>query len=411
MRHEPTGSAFDKIALDICELQTVTPSGNRYILVVSDYFTHWAEAYALPDHKAETVCKKLVTEWIMRHGMPRQIHSDQGRDVDGKLMRAICDLLGCEKIRTTPYTPRSDGMVERLNRSILTMLAAYVNVALEDWDEKLPFVMASFRQCVHSSTEYTPNKLVYGREVNSPIDVTFPDARLKSNGKTCPSDYVDWLRRTLELSHKVVRDTSHRAMLRQKGQYDKKVRHQELHPGNVVMYYYKPMTRRKLDCAWVGPYVVRKVHDSITYEIAHLDKADKRTVHANDIKMCLFRLSDEQNAVWRRHLDECGINPATVPRVHKDNPNFLDEVIPPDSARAPPTPVQIQTPSGALPHTSHNGDAKVDPTVTGSQNDEMDVAVGEEATLPGAEREEAPLSFDLLRRSRRTKRAPNRLDL
>lgn len=68
--------------------------GNRYILVIVDYFTKWTEAFAIPDHEAETVAKKLVHEFICRLGVPIQLHSDQGRNFESALFSEMTKLLG-----------------------------------------------------------------------------------------------------------------------------------------------------------------------------------------------------------------------------------------------------------------------------------------------------------------------------
>lgn len=74
-------------------------------------------AFALPDHTAQTVADKLVTEFICKFGAPYRIHTDQGREFESELFCEICSLLGIAKSRTTPYHPQSDGMIERFNRT------------------------------------------------------------------------------------------------------------------------------------------------------------------------------------------------------------------------------------------------------------------------------------------------------
>lgn len=64
--------------------------GNRYILVASDYFTKWCEAYAIPNMEAKTIAKYLTREMFFRFSPPEALHSDQGRQFDGLLLKEIC---------------------------------------------------------------------------------------------------------------------------------------------------------------------------------------------------------------------------------------------------------------------------------------------------------------------------------
>ena len=57
----------------------------------------------------------------------------------------MCNLFRIEKTRTTPYHPQSDGMVERMNRTIQDMLAKYVAEHQRDWDVHLPMIMMAYR--------------------------------------------------------------------------------------------------------------------------------------------------------------------------------------------------------------------------------------------------------------------------
>ena len=57
----PVGAPFDRIAIDILDTHKVTRAGNRYIMVVSDYFSKWTDAYPLRNHTARVVAHALVT--------------------------------------------------------------------------------------------------------------------------------------------------------------------------------------------------------------------------------------------------------------------------------------------------------------------------------------------------------------
>ena len=102
-----------------------TELGNEYILIVCDYFTRWTESFPLPNLEATTVARVLVNEYICRFGVPEQLHTDQGRNFESKLIQEICKLLEIHKTRSSPYHPQSDGLVERFNRTLEAMLSKY----------------------------------------------------------------------------------------------------------------------------------------------------------------------------------------------------------------------------------------------------------------------------------------------
>ena len=130
-----SGLPMERIAVDIAGEFPVTERGNTYILVIQDYFTKWVECFPMPDMRSSTVAKIMVNEVISRFGIPHTIHSDQGRQFESILFRDMCRLLQIEKTRTTAYHPQSDGMVERFNRTIASMVSMFVNDNHSDWDE------------------------------------------------------------------------------------------------------------------------------------------------------------------------------------------------------------------------------------------------------------------------------------
>jgi len=87
----------------------------------------------------------------------RQLHSNCGKNFQGKLFAELCALTGINKIRTTPYHPRSDGQTERMNRTILQMLRTTAADNPLDWPYKIPSILAAYRMTVHSTTGLTPN--------------------------------------------------------------------------------------------------------------------------------------------------------------------------------------------------------------------------------------------------------------
>ena len=60
------GEPLERVGMDITGPFPVTKYGNKYILVVMDYFTKWVEAYPIPDQESSTVARCLVNNFISR---------------------------------------------------------------------------------------------------------------------------------------------------------------------------------------------------------------------------------------------------------------------------------------------------------------------------------------------------------
>ncbi|GFS61079.1 retrovirus-related Pol polyprotein from transposon 412 [Trichonephila clavipes] len=197
------GAPFERIAFDILEPLPRTASGNKYLLVVMDYFTKWPEVYPIPDQEAPTVAEAVVQHWISRYGVPLQLHSDQGRNFVSAVLKGVCELLGIEKTKTTPLHPQSDGMVERFNRTILNNLSLMVSKNQQDWDQKVPLFLLAYRSAVHETTGYSPSQMLFGWDLRLPCNLLFgrpPDT------PSSPEEYVQNLQARFEDVHNLTRE-------------------------------------------------------------------------------------------------------------------------------------------------------------------------------------------------------------
>jgi hypothetical protein len=154
---------FDKVAVDILEL-TRTNNGNKYVVVFTDYLTRWVEAFPLRNTTAETIAKVFINEIVTRHSAPSELLSDCGTNFLSKLVKEVCDYFKINKINTSPYNPRCDGLVERFNKTLCKMLAAYSDSNQSTWDLYLPLVLMAYRTSEQSTTKESPFRLLYGRE-------------------------------------------------------------------------------------------------------------------------------------------------------------------------------------------------------------------------------------------------------
>ena len=132
-----TNYPLQLVATDILGPLPESAPGNSYILVVADYFTRYAGVYLIPKQEATTLARQLVDEFFFRFSPPDQLHSDQVQNFESAVITEVCRLLDVDKSRTTPYHPKSDSLVEKFNRTLLSMLATAVTVWPLEWEQHL----------------------------------------------------------------------------------------------------------------------------------------------------------------------------------------------------------------------------------------------------------------------------------
>jgi transposase InsO family protein len=93
------------------------------VLCLTDYFTRWIIAIALPDCSAQATAEAIFNEYICRNGVPVTILSDQGTHFNNQLMAAMSTLVGFNHLFSTVYHPQSNGLVERFNATFVPQLA------------------------------------------------------------------------------------------------------------------------------------------------------------------------------------------------------------------------------------------------------------------------------------------------
>jgi len=152
-------------ALHLCiPWRLSTRSGNRYILVIVDAFSRFAEAYPLKDTTAEVLAETLWREFLSRYGIPKRIHSDQGRNFTAAVLKRSLDFFGIRRTTTVAYCPQGNGIVERLNRTIQDVVSKSLSKEqVVVWDEHLPTMMYAYNVIPHVETKVAPFTLFFGR--------------------------------------------------------------------------------------------------------------------------------------------------------------------------------------------------------------------------------------------------------
>ena len=322
------GYPMQIVATDLVGPLPESESGNRYILVVADYFTRWVEAFPLPNQEAETVATKLVDEVFLRFSIPEQLHSDQGRQFESHLIKEICKLLRVNKTRTTPYHPQGDGLVERFNRTLLNMLAICAKDHPFEWEYHIRKVCMAYNSSVHSSTGYTPFYLMFGRQARLPVDIMYSTREQvpKPHG-----EYARDLQVRLQSAFDLVRENVSKEQQRQKDFYDIKIHGNPFQKEDLVWLHtpaVKKGASRKLHHPWSGPFkVIKKISES-TYRIQQLyGNRHRKVVHFDRLKPCSAAplANANSNRPAQEHQTGNEIHVTAQPPVIGNNLQLIDD--------------------------------------------------------------------------------------
>lgn len=255
MRTSQAERPFQCVVVDILELP-ITSKGNLYVLVVEDYFTKFIKLYAISDQKATTVAECLFGDFILEHGVMETLHTDMGRQFESDVVKHLCRMLGVQKTHTTPYNPKSDGMVERFNRTLIDQLAKTLLSCEGEWDSFLLQVAFAYNTTVHSSKGFTPYFLTHGREARTHVDVVLGPLVQGDAVWGSSEDFASSLLHRLDTAFGQAKDNNVVASERQKTYYDTRLRHEPYEVGDLVWLNYPTENRRKLAPHWKGPYLV-----------------------------------------------------------------------------------------------------------------------------------------------------------
>ena len=243
---------FSRIAMDIVGPLPRSRSGNRYVLVVCDYGTRYPEAVPVRTIDAVTVAEELM-KLFSRVGIPREILTDQGSNFQSQLLHELYRLLHIDALRTSPYHPQMDGLVERFNQTLKSMLKKTSSEEGKDWDRLIPLLLFAYREVPQESTGFSPIEMLYGRDVRGPLDILKESWEVDKRSDQNIVSYIMLMREKMERMSEEAQVNQQAASERQKTWYDRGARDRSFKPGEEVLVLL-PTTTSKLTAQWQAPY-------------------------------------------------------------------------------------------------------------------------------------------------------------
>ena len=141
------------------------------VLVITDHFTRYTQAYVTRTQMAQTMVRTLWDKFIVHYGLPKKILTDQGCNFESQLVADLCELMGVQKIRTSPYHLQTNGQCERFNSTLINMLGTLPKEKKSVWKNHVGTLVHAYNCTRNSATGFSPYYLMFGRQPCLLVDV------------------------------------------------------------------------------------------------------------------------------------------------------------------------------------------------------------------------------------------------
>ena len=144
---------------------------NVDILIVTDHFTKYVQAYITPKQTAIVVAHTLWEHFLVHYRWPKEILTDQGKSFENNLIQELCHLAQVKKLHTSPYHPKTKDQCEHFNATLISMLRTLPTHAKKNWQEWVATLTHAYNCTVSPVPGFSPYFVMFGRTPKLPLDV------------------------------------------------------------------------------------------------------------------------------------------------------------------------------------------------------------------------------------------------
>ncbi|XP_064537385.1 uncharacterized protein K02A2.6-like [Drosophila montana] len=282
-----TERPFQKLYIDFLGKYPRLKQGHAWIFVVVDHFSKFSFLKAMRETAALNVVDFLVSEVFYKIGEPEVIHSDNGRQFISGAFQNMISAFGISLMRTAVYAPQSNAS-DRVNRTVMSAIRAYLEQDHREWDLYLPEMEVSIRNAIHTATGVTPFFTVIGNNMFLNGACYKFARRLGSLGDheishLHPVDKIHLIRQRVQSQLHQAYERSHR-------QYNARARVFQAEPGqevyrpNFVLSGFGKVFNAKFARKFLKARVVRRVGNN-SFLLEDLQGKPLGVFHAKDIRV------------------------------------------------------------------------------------------------------------------------------
>ena len=281
IEREVLSEPFEVLAMDLVGPFPKGKGGYTHLLTAVCMSSKWPEIVPLKTTTARAVAEAMMTVFATT-GIPLQLLTDQGSQFVGSLVKHLCRDLHIDKLKTAPYHPECNGVVERMHGTLGSMLTKATSLGM-DWVAQIPFALFALRSSPNRDTGFSPFELVFGHSVRTPLDILHQGWAQMSFSELNVEEWSEWLVARLEVWHDLLRDRGKAASAVRKKAHDKKAVDRTLVKGDRVWCRIPGMTK-KLKESWHGPYEVMEAVNRVDYRVK-LKRGRCKILHINNMKL------------------------------------------------------------------------------------------------------------------------------
>lgn len=328
MRYPEVGQPFDRVHMDIVGPLSVSDEGYRYVLTVIDVLSRFLVATPLRTKAAKEVAAAFYKNVVCVHSIPPILVTDQGKEFVNTLLRELTQLLQIDHLRTTPYHPSANGVIERPNGTLINILRTLCEDNRGIWDQMLPVATHAYNTAYHRVLKDSPFFLLFSRDPNVPFEV------LENKLQPCydVDSYKAFTSSVAQRTYKLCQ-TNIDIGWQESERMFRKSKPKQVVVGDRV-YLRHVCTKgepKKLQPLFNGPFRVLEKISPVVLRLRHVRGGKIKTVHTNNVQVV--------------HEDSLGFHDSPNVRRAYPLPDQVVEVDPLPMTYSPEEPLPLSFPA------------------------------------------------------------------
>jgi hypothetical protein len=276
------------VAVDTCGPLTEAADGSKYIIVCIDLLTRWVELVPSAVNDGDAIASAVKERILTRHGSPDFIICDNGPGYASKVFLELCRAWGAKRHLLLAYRPQGNGVVERVNASVISTLKTLLGNRFSQWATLLPEVQWHLNTARHSAIHMSPYEALYAEPPRTAV------SRLVERPAS-ESSASELRERALYVQLRAYLGTAV-AQARSAAAANATAVVPVFKPGDRVLLH-RPYVAHKLASHWSGPHtIVRRVSDNV-YVVRDYVMESEHATHVSRLqRFDMSRTSEEQIA-------------------------------------------------------------------------------------------------------------------